>query len=344
MPMLAVGGVMLFAISLAEHQQAGAAPGTMFTGALKDSLARYWPVFALAMVYFAWRFWIFGSPWKVYPDSQLPDLAGFLSRMAMLKHVFRYPWGGQAVLWGMLVAVGGAAWLLGLPAALKRREFAVRVMTILLFCCFIGYLAAPASSFPVASDNGEGIRNLYFPWTLFSLFFGFAIASHRLRLGILGIVLIIALWGQWRLVALWQDTAAEMLQITLSVPALADKIDEEQFALLLLPDHVKAVPFVRNTQAAIVMPPTQEVSYLPIMVAMTPLQFPEWEQHLQNNAIGDLKGGETVFDREAFHGVYCWQPAAGRFHLLDAMPRLNDAQSWETDTMAEAVQAGCLLR
>ena len=343
MPMLAVGFALVFALRLPDHYEAGTTTGAILSTAMKEALARYWPVFVLAFVYFAWRYWIFGSPWKVYPSSQFPGPAEFLSRVTVLKHVFTYPWAGLAGFWWALIALAAGTWLSGLPGAFKRAGTPVLLLTLVLFFCFIGYLFAPATSFPVATVNGEGIRNLYFPWMLFSLFVGFALAHHRFRFWILSIMLVIAMWGQWRLVDLWQDSAAEMLRITAAIPALAENISDEQYVLLLLPDHVSAVPFARNAQGSIVMPPVQPVSFLSVMAPMTALQFAEWEKHLQTNIIGELKGG-VVFDRRRFVGVYCWQPVQGQFHLLETMPHPNHAEDWEAKTMAEATQAGCLLK
>jgi hypothetical protein len=260
-----------------------------------------------------------------------------------LKQVFIYPYGQHAVFWWSLIAIGIAFWLVGLRSAVKRASFLAIILVITLFGCFLVYSLAPATSFPVASHNGEGIRNLYFPWAMFSLATGFAIAHHRLRVMLLCGLLVIAFWGQWRLVTLWQDSAAEMLRVTKAVPVLASEIDDTQYALLLLPDYLTVVPFVRNAQGAVVMPPRQPVSYLTKMAAMSPLQFAEWESHFSDNTIGQVRGPGVVFDRSNFFGVYCWIPSSGRFQLLAAKPRVNDAKTWEAETMKEAKQKNCLL-
>jgi hypothetical protein len=344
MPMLAVGFALVLALNLADQYSKNQTIGVTLTATIKDSLSFYWPVIALALAYFAWRNFLFGSPWKVFPDSHFPASVGeFIERVAVLKQVFIYPYEQHAVLWWGLIATGIAFWLVGLRSAAKRASFLAIILVITLFGCFLVYLLAPATSFPVASDNGEGIRNLYFPWAMFSLATGFAIAYHRLRVTFLCALLVIAFWGQWRLVTLWQDGAAEMLRVTKAVPALASEIDDARYALLLLPDYLTVVPFVRNAQGAVVMPPRQPVSYLTKMAAMSPLQFAEWESHFSDNTIGQVRGPGVVFDRASFHGVYCWLPLSGRFQLLAAKPHINDAKTWEMETMKEATQKNCLL-
>ena len=344
MPMLAVGFALVFVFSYTLRRTNGLTHGALLTAATKETFARYWLVLAVALAYFAWRYWIFGSPWKVYPDSHFPsNISEFWMRISALEFVFVYPYAEYAAIWWVLIALAGTVWLAGLTLAARIASSAAIALAIVLFGCFLMYLLAPATSFAVASSNGEGIRNLYFPWAMFSLFAGFAIAYHRTRLALLCVLLLMAFWGQWRLVTLWHDAASQMLRVTAAVPALADTIGESQYALLLLPDHVGAAPFVRNAQGGVVMPPRQRISYLPKMAAMTPLQFAEWEQHLADNTIGSLKDPHVAFDRASLVGVYCWVPSRDRFQRLNARPRVDDPKSWEAETMQEAKSAGCLL-
>lgn len=344
MPMIAVGFALVFVLALAEQRHAGERIGKIVVASAKETLRRYWPVILLAIAYFTWRQFLFGSPWKVYPDSSLPKtFAELTARITVLKHVFTYPYGENATLWWLLIAAGSAAWLAGLSAAFKRASFMAVSLTVALFGCFVAYLLAPATSFPIASPNGEGIRNLYFSWAMFSLFAGFAIAHHALRIGLLCGLLVVSFWGQARLVSLWHGAAAEMARVTAAVPALAAQINDSKYAVVLLPDHVGAVPFARNAQGGVVVPPRQSVSYLSKMAGMTPPLFAEWERHLNNNIIGGLKGPGVVFDRTNFLGVYCWIPSRGQFQMLDAKPRVGEATAWDAATMKEAASRTCLL-
>ncbi len=344
MPMVAVGAALVFALNLADRRSRSEPIGVTLTATIKASLLFYWPVIFLALAYFAWRNFLFGSFWKVFPDSRFPaSVSEFLARVVVLKQVFIYPYGQQPVLWGGFIAFGIAVWLIGIRGVAKHASMPSVIVCLTLFVCFLVYLLAPATSFPVASDNGEGIRNLYFPWAMFSLTAAFAITYHRGRVALLCGLLVIAFWGQWRLVTLWQDSAAEMLQVTKAIPALASEIDDSQYALMLLPDYLTVVPFVRNAQGAVVMPPRQPVSYLTKLAAMSPLQFAEWESHFSDNTIGQVRGPSVVFDRSNFVGVYCWVPFGGRFQLLAAKPQVNNAKKWEAETIKEAMQKKCLL-
>lgn len=344
MPMLAVGLAWVFVLRFVNHYEPGIRPGVLLPAVLKDTFALYWPVLLMALLYFAWRFWIFGSAWKVYDSSYFPGPSEFLWRVGALKSVFVYPWADLASLWWVLLAVAGGIWLLGLNGAIKRSGIPLLVLTLVLFLCFVCYLLAPATSFPIASTSGEGIRNLYFPWLLFSLFAGFVLARHRFRVYILSIMLVISLWGQWRMVDLWQDASAQMLKVTAAIPELAKSIPDQRFALLLLADNVNGVPFARSAQGSMVRPPIQSESFLPVLAPMIPKRFVLWEEHLQTNTIGTLKGVGIEFDRSMFYGVYCWKPGPGQFHRLETMPVPDRPEVWEARTMAEAAEAGCLLK
>jgi hypothetical protein len=344
MPMLAQGFALVFMFTCLSQRTNSLTPAAMLAAAAKETFARYWLVLVVALAYFAWRYWIFGSPWKVYPDSHFPSsISEFWMRISALRFVFVYPYAEYAAICGALIALAATVWLFGVALAARIASPAAIALVIVLFGCFLMYLLAPATSFAVISTNGDGIRNLYFPWAMFSLFAGFAIAYHRARLALLCAVLLVAFWGQWKMVTLWQDAASLMSRVTSAVPALANTIGESQYALLLLPDHVDAALFVRNAQGGVVMPPRQRTSYLPKMAAMTPLQFAEWEQHLADNTIGGLKVPVVMFDRASLVGVYCWLPSSDRFQLLNARPRVADPKSWEDETMREAAGAGCLL-
>ena len=344
MPMLAVGLALLFACNLAGEFTVRATPVASGMAASRKSMLQYWPVIALSLAYFAWRYFLFGSPWKVYPDSHFPrTVAELMMRIETLKYVFAHPYAEYAGVWIVLLALAAAVWLAGLASAARQASFLSLSLVVTLFGCAIVYLLAPATSFPLSTANGEGIRNLYLPWTMFSLFAAFAVAHHRVRVALLCVSLVVAFWGQWRLVTLWQESAREMARVTTAVPVLAKEISDAQYALLLLPDHLSAVPFVRNAQGGVVVPPRQTAPYLHKMAAFTPQQFAEWERHFANNQIGELKGNGTIFDRTNFAGVYCWVKSQGRFQLLDSRPHANAPKVWEDDTMKSAARSGCML-
>lgn len=344
MPIPAMGLAWVFAFRLGDLYESGRSPAMMVTVALRQSLIRYWPVLVLTVAFFAWRYAISGSFWKVYSKSEIPGPTELMNRIYSLRNAFQYFWFEPAGVWKGLLLLTSVAWLAGLPGAMRRSSFTGRVLTVLLFLCCIGYLLAPASSFTIILGNGEGMRHLYMPWAMFSLFFGMVLAHYRFRTLLLSLLLLMALWGQWRMVTLWQDASGQMLRISEAIPALADGIDEDQFALLLLPDHVQAVPFGRNAQGSLVMPPIQDESFLPKLAGLTPNQFEEWTESLNQNVIRSLKGSESLAGLDGFLGVYCWQTVNGQFHKLSAMPNFDDATAWKKPIMTEAVQAGCLVR
>lgn len=309
-----------------------------------DFVRRFWPIGLIVLCYFTARYAMFGSAWKVYTGSQLPlDPAELFRRIASLRHAVKLACGDQPWLWGVPLLAALALWATRLKGAFDATPASVCKASVMLWIAFGLYLLAPASSFEIITPNGEGMRNLYVAWLMLSLAIACLLASHPLRFPILAIALAVAFHGQWRTVSSWHDAARQMSRILAAVPAIAREIAPDGYALLLLPDHIGQVQFIRNAQDGIVSPPHQARSYLPLMAGMSPQHFPEWESFLQDNTIGALKGEQVVFDREKFAGVYCWRKDEARFQLLDAMPHPGDAARWRAETLSEAARKGCVL-
>ncbi len=344
MPMLVIAFMLVFASHFLTHRQAQLPLSNAFTTAVKTSLQRYGAVLVVASAYFLWRRYLFGSFWKVYPDSKFPaTFDEFWNRVVTLKNIFSYAYEGLAFIVVPAVILLLAVWLIGIVKSYKQASIANLLLAFVLFVSFLMYLLAPATSFPILADTGEGTRNLYFAWLMFSFFSALILSTHRWRNFILCVAIPLAFIGQWRQLNLWQGASQEMYRLTSAVPALAATIGAEQYALLLLPDHLGFVPFVRNAQGGVVMPPRQTSSYLPKMAAFNATQFAEWEAHLADNTIGKLKGADFKFERSAFIGVYCWNAHLSTFVQLTVKPIVNAAKDWERDSLKEAQGAGCLL-
>lgn len=343
MPMLVVGAMLLYAQQWACMDDSSSHASRMILAARK-TFDRYWPVLFIATLYLGWRLLLFGSAWKVYPDSQWPQsLQILLQRVSTLAIPIQFVYAPQAIAVTIVIGVAVLVWLFGARAAVHRATLQSRVLTLSLLAATILYFAAPASSFPIAAITGEGMRNLYLPWMLLSVFVAMAVGGHERRVLILLLLLLVSFVGQARMLRVWGGAAHEMALIKAAIPAMARTVPEHQFALALLPDHIEVAPFARNAQGALFLPPQQETSHIARIVTMTPLQFAEWEKHFDDNTIGRIKGPSVVFDRNTFFGVFCWLPARQQFQLLNARPVIGDAPAWERRTLAEGAQRECLL-
>src|SRR5262249_62305888 len=83
----------------------------------------------------------------------------------------------------------------------------------------------------------------------------------RNRFPVLVLVLIL-FSGQTHSLSQWRSAAMEMNRIVGAIEGFAISVRDDQYALLLLPDHLHIALFARNAQGAIVMRPIQRADYL----------------------------------------------------------------------------------
>ena len=130
----------------------------------------------------------------------------------------------------------------------------------------------------------------------------------------------------------------DMRAVDAAIPGFAESLSERQFALLLLPDHRGAAPFLRNAQGGIVVPPVQARDYTSRLVGMTPTQFEEWNAHFAQGTVARLK--RAPFAMTEFAGVACWSEPRGAIVRLDAA-HSPDAAAWRSAVLSEAAAKGC---
>jgi hypothetical protein len=303
-------------------------------------LAPSWLVFA---AYLAWRSILFGTPLKVYPQSTLPAGAGeYLERLASYGGLFARQTGIDAPWRWMLVA---AALLVTLLACLiigsrDRRHRGVPLVFACGFCALV-YALSPALLSGVDAEISDGGRNLYVAWLYLSLAVGLAATFTRI-----GVVAVLAAIG-WMLVAQerslsqWQVAASEMRPLLAAVPSLANSLDQDQYALLLLPDHVDHALFARNAEGGIVDWPVQDKNYLTVMAGMTGLDLPGWREHFVDGSIARLKHVDG-FDMSRFAGVFCWSSRGSRFAQVAPAGSVDDFDVWARELATRVAKSNCM--
>lgn len=331
MPMVAVG----VAFSIAIRLQLGDSPPK----ALLRTFRVHGAVVLMVLGYFIWRQSLFGSAWKVYPDSRFPNSFGeAIERIATLANAPRAIY-GDATPWVAAVAGIGFLTLLAIWLRRKGRKPVDWVLPFLLIAFAGGYLLAPATSFPVIGSSGEGTRNLYIGLVLGACGMGW-LASLNTKTMLAAIpCLAISLAGHALSVRAWQLASENMHDAQAGIPLFMAAVPNEKFVLLMLPDHLAAIPFLRNAQGGIVVPPTQIADFTSRGVGMTPLQFDEWAQHFRSGTVDKLKG--HAFEMSDFLGVACWNPVEKRFGLLPR-PFSKDVATWQSTVLADAEARGCI--
>ena len=301
------------------------------------------PTWAAFAVYLGYRALLFGSPWKVYPDSTPPHgIVEWFDRVWTVRRVVQSTLGGAATGWAIVVCV-----LVAIAIAFALREWRRRVDTpsllgIALLMCAAMYAVAPSFGFGLAAPNGEGARLLYLAWVYASLAFGIVAASSLIARWALVGLLAVATYAEAKSLDQWQAAAHAMKRVTSRVAALGNRVPRGGYALLLLPDHIGNAVFARNAQGGIVSRPSQPADYLNRMAVMVESGFTDWGALLATMASPGVHEPASI-DALDDAALYCWRPESSSFVPLPAGVTARDPVRWRSEALAKARAEGCLL-
>lgn len=298
-----------------------------------------WIAFAL---YALARWMLFGTPLKVYPASTFPRGIGeWIDRMAPLASVATEQPGQYGDAWALALAAALALIAALVLADAVGRRTRTRLLAVALLASAVIYAIAPASSFPVASWQGDGARSFYLPWLSVALVAGTALAPGRARRA-LGVGLVVLLLiGQQGSLRQWHEAAGAMRQVQAALPALAARVGADGYALVLLPDQVRVVPFARNAQGGLASRPTQADDHLDRLAGATWRDLPVWHRRFTGGEHADFNPDKS-FTIAGFRGVHCWSPAQATLVAIDDGGRIADLHAWENALRADIPRAGCL--
>jgi hypothetical protein len=337
-PLPLVATLLVFACAAAS----GESGRSRFLRGVESAVAEMWTAWLALGVYLLWRFWLFGSVLTVYPTLLLTQgPLELLQRLAGLSTIAKGNVGAHFAAWGILAAL---AVLVILFLCIRARRSIPKQSTALmlaLLACMTLYLVAPALSFPVSSADGEGARHFYLAWAYASLLLGMLVAWQRSqwKFGLAFVALMIA--GQAQSLSQWQEAGRRMAEVVAGVDKIASDIRDDQYALLLLPDHIGVAMFARAAQDAIVMPPTQHQNYLPRMAVMVGTDFADWSRYFTDGTVAEIKG-LSAFDSANFVGLFCWNATKTAFVPLTPGSAARDSTLWLAMAKKNFQQAGCI--
>jgi hypothetical protein len=128
--------------------------------------------------------------------------------------------------------------------------------------------------------------------------------SGAVALFIVGLVLLsFPLQRQW--LKPWLLAGQSMKKLPASIAARAEKVSENGFAILLIPDHVEGALFGRNGQGTLMEPPVQAKLLGDRILVVTP---PTLNQHAPRLALSAQKGLKLEY--------WCWNVTSQRFEQL----------------------------
>jgi hypothetical protein len=289
--------------------------------ALVDAL----PWLALAAAYLAFRTWLFGDPMRFYPGTSP----------------------GRVLLSGqwLLALRGMGEWLpVVLPEALPRQAYGVAVLLLGVGALTAAYanprerrmLAAIVLATTVSlallfshwqwSARGEGGRVLHPVAAIVTLALALPLRAAASRLRVASWVAAAVLLGSGLLLTRGAverrvEAGAQVNALVAALRETAEALPAGAYAFVIAPDHIGAIPFARNGQGGLMLPPVQPRSLAPQLVVQLAVELPAWPAQLEANIIGRLKS-EPLDSVTAAPGkpgtslpfalpdrYYCWSPA-----------------------------------
>jgi hypothetical protein len=90
-------------------------------------------------------------------------------------------------------------------------------------------------------------------------------------------------------VAPWIAAGAGARALIAGLAAAADEIPAQGYGLVVAPDHLGSVPFARNGQGGLVLPPTQPRSLSSRLIVQTPADLAAWPADVQRGLTDALR-------------------------------------------------------
>jgi len=279
----------LLIVTLAWWKQDKSPPGSAIVRALVEAA----PWMLIGIGYFALRLWIFGDAFSVLPGSS-PGRT-LVSGEWALSLASLLPWWTRAVpedgpRHALEIAVAALA-LLALAAAGRDRALARALASLALAAGAGAGMLLLQLTWPA---NGEGGRVFYEVWALCAATLALALASAQptVRAAAAAAVLVavtaatlLANAAIDRRVSAGRDL--DLLRDDLG--RLAAAVPPDGYAFVVVPDHLGAIPFARNAQAGLLLPPRQTAPLSPRVIVQTPFELDRWPDLFTRDIIARLR-------------------------------------------------------
>ncbi len=348
----AVIGVVLI-VALAWWKQPSGAP--LVRNALRAPVAAA-PWLLLAAAYFVWRAVLFGDAFRVYAGVAplralitgewllaLPGIVAW-SRSALPETEARIVFAFSGL------ALGGCAIVAGVRERIAARALCVVVVTVAISLALVlAQLRWP--------PNGEGGRVLYAIGAIAmpGLTLPLAAAGRRLRV-LAWACASVLLASEYLLVhegvERWVRAGDDARALAMALAETAAEVPADGYAFVVVPDHVGAIPFGRNAQGGLILPPVQEQPLSSKLIVQTRDGLAQWPDLFGRDIIGRLRHdalasvvanllAPKVPPPYALPDRYfCWSPRAG---ALTRLPLIHEAglANWDAAWARALATANC---
>lgn len=338
-----------FALGLAAKESAMATPGLLVLASLirapdgEALLARAWraghetwPALLLFALYLVLRIAIFGTALQVYPGTNptsIPSWDDLLSRLGALGAIplatfADAPGTGASALLAAVLALFSAA-------LVARREGTFAAAWFLPFAWAALSLLALVPHLTSGFARGEGGRFYYATAAWFALAAAPAAGLLRGRgQFVLSALLIVCFaFAQAHPLRHWARAGAAMRELVQALENKAAELDNDQFTLVVIPDHMDSALFGRNAQGGVVWPPLQKTDLLPKIVPTLPEHLATWPERIAGGLAADLKKRPSEPRLDA---LFCFDGRTGLLHRAPITPDWRDAPGFVRDATSFA--------
>ena len=346
----AIGAPLIFALAWWK-QPIGVGLLRSAAAAIRTAL----PWLLLAASYFAFRRFLFGDPFQFFP--------------------------GTSPLATML----GGAWLANIPAMIDWASMALPEMParsvfgwsgVVLMVCALAAGAADrtkgrsliAITFAVLSAFGQLLPLWYWAGigdccgvllaigAIALLAAALPLAAARRPRRVAWVAAIVLLGSQWMLaqaaIARWVRAGDDTRVLAAALARTASETPADGYAFVVVPDHVGAIPFGRNAQGGLMLPPVQESPLSPKLVVQTDGELARWPDLFTRDIIGRLRREPVVSIAANLltpkvpppHALpdrwFCWSPRTRTLVPLD-LALDPDLRNWDEAWRDALSVAGC---
>ncbi|MBK7143861.1 MAG: hypothetical protein IPH76_01155 [Xanthomonadales bacterium] len=130
-----------------------------------------------------------------------------------------------------------------------------------------------------------------------------------------------------------------MAKLLPQLSVAAASLGDDEFALVVVPDHIGPVPFARNAQGGIVMPPQQTANLLPRLVPLLPEAIATWPQRIADGDVARIKQRDIAPRLDA---VFCFDPAHLRLHRAEQAADWREPEAFLRD-VRHFTRSACAL-
>jgi hypothetical protein len=290
---------MIAAIAVARRAgRAHSAGRVVLFGGMRDAV----PWILLGVAYFLLRTAIFGTPFQVYPEtSPLKSLASgaWLHSMSAiglwLEATLPSPLARAALTLAIAVLLVVGAVACWTQRASRWTWLAIALSAFASIALLLPHMNGLAS-------NGEQGRLFYSTSALLALLVGLAIAapasgtgrlsgrSLRMTASAAGLMLIVAEATLLHAtIEPWTRAGEEARSLIAQLPGVADEVPGDSYAFVLVPDHLRSVPFGRNAQGGLMEPPAQQRSLSSRLIVQLPADLPAWPADARRGLVDALR-------------------------------------------------------